>query len=198
MHMWYWFGIDLGSFLFPGYNVTTVWSFLATCLGLAALAVLYEAMKVFQIHLQEITVGSIPRKISTSSESSSLLSRVTPKTFETLSYTRCGSCSKWILQVMHWSLHTTIGYIMMLAVMTYNGYITIALVIGGCLGYWIFGPTLVQLNMQRFNRKRTIVKCDKDCEDVFENQPRRPSVVSIVAEQLVTEANIEVHTPRDK
>lgn len=52
----------------------------------------------------------------------------------------------------------------MMAVMTYNAYFTIALTIGGCLGYWIFGPTLVQLNMQRFYRKQALVKCDENCK----------------------------------
>jgi len=191
MHMWYWFGVDLGSFLFPGYNVTTVWGLVATCLGLAALAVLYEAMKVSQIHLQQTVIRSIPRTTSAFSESSSLLSKVTPKNFR--NYTRCGSCSTWTLQMLHWSLHTTLGYILMMAVMTYNAYITIALVIGMCFGYWIFGPTLVRLNMQRFHRKQAIIECDKNCEDTVSNQQRRESSVSIVAEQLVTEANIEIH-----
>lgn len=83
MHMWYWFGVNLDNFLFPGYNITTVWALVATCLGLTALAVLYEAMKVFQIHLQEIGRKSVSRTASTSSESSSLLSKVTPKNFRT-------------------------------------------------------------------------------------------------------------------
>ncbi|EZA58020.1 hypothetical protein DMN91_005786 [Ooceraea biroi] len=195
MHMWYWFGVDLGSFLFQGYNISTLWGFLATCLGLTALAVLYEAMKISQIHLQQIVIKPVPRTASTSSENLSLLSKVTPKNFR--SYTGCGNSSKRTLQVLHWSLHTILGYILMMAVMTYNAYITIALAIGGGLGYWIFGPTLVQLNMQQFQRKQAIVECDKNCEDIFANQQRRESTVSIVAEQLVTEANIEVHIPRD-
>lgn len=198
MHMWYWFGVNLDNFLFPGYNITTVWALVATCLGLTALAVLYEAMKVFQIHLQEIGRKSVSRTASTSSESSSLLSKVTPKNFRTS--TRCVICSKWTLQVLHWFFHTILGYILMMAVMTYNAYFTIALTIGGCLGYWIFGPTLVQLNMQRFYRKQALVKCDENCKDIFTNQSlqiRRESAVSIVAEQLVTEANIEVHVSRD-
>lgn len=78
------------------------------------------------------------------------------------------SCFKWTLEVLHWSLHTTLGYILMLAVMTYNAYITIAIVIGGCLGYWIFGLTLVQLNMQRFRHKPE-VECDKNCDGKFKH-----------------------------
>lgn len=196
MHMWYWFGTDLGSFLFPGYNVNTIWGLVATCFGLAALAVLYEAMKVSQIHLQQSVIRSISRTTSASSENSSLLSRVTPKNFR--SYTKCGSCSRWTLQMLHWSLHTALGYILMLAVMTYNAYITIALVIGACIGYSIFGPALIQLNMQYFHHKQAVVECDKNCEDIVANLQRRESAVSIVAEQLVTEANIEIHLQRDR
>ncbi|XP_020298591.1 probable low affinity copper uptake protein 2 [Pseudomyrmex gracilis] len=191
MHMWFWFDVNLGSFLFPGYNVTTLWGLVATCLGLAALAVLYEGMKVNHIYLQQITITSVPRTNSSSSENLSLLSKMTPKKFR--SYTRCRSCFKWTLEVLHWSLHTTLGYILMLAVMTYNAYITIAIVIGGCLGYWIFGLTLVQLNMQRFRHKPE-VECDKNCDDISTNQQRRASIVSVVAEQLVTEATIEFHS----
>lgn len=84
MHMSFWFGVDLGSFLFTGYNVTTVWALVATCVALAVLAMLYEAMKVSQIHLEPIVIAPMPR--SSSSESSSLLSKVTPKNFE--AYTR--------------------------------------------------------------------------------------------------------------
>ncbi|XP_014483358.1 PREDICTED: high affinity copper uptake protein 1-like isoform X2 [Dinoponera quadriceps] len=198
MRMTYWFGVDLGSFLFSGYDVTTVWGLLATCLGLAALAVLYEAMKVSQFHLQRrFAVRSVPRTTSASSESSSLLSKVTSRTFRISSRTQCDPYFKWILQVSHWSLHTILAYILMMAVMTYNVYITIAIGVGGSLGYWIFGPTLVQLKMEQFRRKQAIVECDKNCEAVSENQQRRPSAVSVVAEQLVTEINIDVHAPRD-
>ncbi|XP_012527955.1 probable low affinity copper uptake protein 2 [Monomorium pharaonis] len=194
MHMWYWFGVDLGSFLFPGYNVTTVWGLVATCLGLAALALLYEAMKVSQIYLQPTVIKPASRMTSsTSSESSSLLSRVTRRNFRT--YTRCGKCSRWTLQVLHWFLHTVLSYILMMAIMTYNAYITIALAVGACIGYYIFGPTLIQLNLQNFQRKQAIAECDKNCEDIVSNQQRRESAVSIIAEQLVTEANIIIHVP---
>ncbi|KAK2579572.1 hypothetical protein KPH14_010868 [Odynerus spinipes] len=175
MHMWYWFGENL---------------------GLIALAILYEAMKVLQIKLQTIIVFP-SRSISRSSENSSLLSKMTPRSFVASPAIDCPSCCKWTLQVLHWSLHTTLGYILMMAVMTYNVYINIALVIGSCLGYWIFGPVLIELYMNRFQEKQKIIKCDKDCADAILNQERRESAVSVVAEQLVLEATAEIHAPRD-
>lgn len=196
MHAWYWFGEDLGTFLFPGYNVSTTYSFVSTCIGLIALAILYEAMKVLQIKLQQIIIFPL-KPVSRSSENSSLLSKMTPRSFAVSPPIDCSSCSKWTLQVLHWSLHTTLGYILMMAVMTYNVYINIALVIGSCLGYWIFGPVLVELNMARFQEKQKIIKCDTECADAVYNQERRESTVSVVAEQLVLEATAEIHVPRD-
>lgn len=77
MHMWFWFDTDLRSFLFSGYDVSTVWGFLATCLGLISLAVVYEAMKVFQIKLHKKTVSALGSGSSGSSENSSLLTQTT-------------------------------------------------------------------------------------------------------------------------
>lgn len=106
----------------------------------------------------------------------------------------------------------------MMAVMTYNVYISIALAIGGSLGYWIFGPALIELNMSQFRKRQKIIKCDKECSgnllivlvpqhfkiflllifiDAILNQERRESAVSVVAEQLVLEATAEIHTPKD-
>lgn len=54
----------------------------------------------------------------------------------------------------------------MLAVMSFNGYIGIALIIGSGIGYWIFGPTLIELNLAKFVPKRTVVKCEPGCSGI--------------------------------
>ncbi|XP_035742738.1 probable low affinity copper uptake protein 2 isoform X2 [Vespa mandarinia] len=179
-----------------GYNVSTTCAFVSTCIGLISLAILYEAMKISQIKLDQIAIFK-PKPISRSSENSSLLSKMTPRSFASFSSMNCTSCGKWILQVLHWSIHTTLGYILMMAIMTYNVYISIALAIGGSLGYWIFGPALIELNMSQFRKRQKIIKCDKECLDAILNQERRESAVSVIAEQLVLEATAEIHTPRD-
>lgn len=85
MHMWYWFGNDLASFLFPGYNITTTGGLLATCFALAAMAIFYEGMKIVQVKLRLFTMSSLPERSSGSSENSSLLSRIYPNSFQPLS-----------------------------------------------------------------------------------------------------------------
>lgn len=53
--------------------------------------------------------------------------------------------------------------------MTYNVYITITIVLGACLGYWIFGPQLIELNMKRFYKRQILLDCDKECAGKISN-----------------------------
>ncbi|XP_068969476.1 uncharacterized protein [Bombus flavifrons] len=121
MNMWFWFGNNLGNFLLPKYNVITTSSFFCTCLGLFALAILYEV------------------------------------------------CS---------GLRGVFKYF-----------------IG--LGYWIFGLKLIELNVERFFEKRTLLDCDKECADNIVHCQGDELTVPVIAEQFVTEATVEVHMPED-
>ncbi|XP_029046152.1 probable low affinity copper uptake protein 2 isoform X1 [Osmia bicornis bicornis] len=197
MHMWFWFGSNLGDFLLPGYNVVTTSSFFCTCLGLIALAILYEGMKILQIKLLQNATMLIRKQTPRTSENSSLLSKMSSKSIGTQLSLHCIYWSTWSFQVLHWSVHTFLGYLLMLAVMTYNVYINIALVLGGCLGYWIFGPKLIELNLKEFYKRQNILDCDKECADNAINYEGQGSTVSVVTEQLITEATIEVHMPVD-
>lgn len=198
MHMSYWFGTDLGSFVFPGYNVTTTWGLIATCLGLGSLAVIFEALKLVQIKLRQMTIASLPSELPTSSEDSSLLRRFTSRPFEHSASTHCGSWARWFLEVFHWSVHTTLGYLLMLAVMSYNGYLSIALALGGGLGYWVFGPSLQQLNMRQFDDKRKNMRCEPECSDAISdatmNAGERESTTPSITDELAAGVSVEVHT----
>lgn len=46
MHMWMWFGYELGEFLFPGLEITTRWAFALTWIALFFIALLFEGSKV--------------------------------------------------------------------------------------------------------------------------------------------------------
>ncbi|XP_076755478.1 protein SLC31A2 isoform X1 [Xylocopa sonorina] len=197
MHMWYWFGNNLGNFLLPGYNVVTTTSFFCTCLGLFALAILYEGTKVIQIKLQHSNVILAQKQSQRTLENSCLLSKISSRFIGTHVSLQCIHWSAWTFQVFHWTLRTSLGYILMLAVMTYNVYISIAIVLGGCIGYWIFGPKFVEYNIKQYYEKQRLLDCDKECPGHITNHQRHDSMVSIVAEELVTEATVEVHMPKD-
>ncbi|KOX79368.1 High affinity copper uptake protein 1 [Melipona quadrifasciata] len=194
MHMWFWFGNNLGNFLLPGYNVATPSSFFCTCLGLFALAILYESMKVLQIKLHQSTLTLIQSQSPTLSENSCLLPRISSKSIRRYISLHCAQWSTWSFQIFHWFVHTSLGYLLMLAVMSYNIYVNIAIILGGGIGYWIFGSKLIELNMKQFFKKQTLINCDKECAD---NTTSYQGDGLTVTEQLVTETNVEIHISRD-
>lgn len=85
MHMFFWLGIEIKNFIFQGFNVITIWGFLSTCFGLAALAIFYEIMKISQIKLQQSVkrYEQVPCS-NQPTDSSSLLSRVSERSITSL------------------------------------------------------------------------------------------------------------------
>lgn len=85
--MYFWFGSKIENFLFNGYNITELWGLISTCLGLLALAIIFEAMKFLQVRLNQITKNSnkeVPSPVP-NTDSSSLLSRKSEKSIATAS-----------------------------------------------------------------------------------------------------------------
>ncbi|XP_063841822.1 high affinity copper uptake protein 1-like isoform X8 [Scylla paramamosain] len=118
MHMSYYFSGTVYDFLFSGVNVVTTWGMVSLCMGLASLSLLSEGFKVAR---------SLLLKVATSSQD-----------------TGCNRYNKnervkfHVLQTVLHIVHLTIGYILMLAVMSYNAYFTLAVVGGAGLGYYCF------------------------------------------------------------
>lgn len=78
MRMSFWFGTDLGTFLFSGVNVNTVGCFIVTCIVIGALAIAYEGMKTLQLKLHKKSKASMMANTTRSNENSSLLSKIVP------------------------------------------------------------------------------------------------------------------------
>lgn len=57
-----------------------------------------------------------------------------------------------------------IGYGLMLAVMMYNGYMTIAVAIGAGIGYFLFGQTLLKINKENCAVKKESL-CFTSCRE---------------------------------
>ncbi|XP_053652196.1 uncharacterized protein [Cherax quadricarinatus] len=139
MHMSYYFSSTVYDFLFKGVNIITTWGMVSLCLGLVSLSVLAEGFKVARSQLLKVAASrktgcnkyDIPER-SPLLMSESFLGRRNQK----LLYKR--RVKFHILQSFLHILHLTVGYILMLVVMTYNAYFTIAVVVGAGLGYFFF------------------------------------------------------------
>lgn len=133
--MSFYFSSKVYDFLFYGVNITTTWGMVSLCLGLVSLSILAEGFKVARSQLLKVAMS------------------------------RRTGCTKYevperikfhILQSFLHVIHLTIGYILMLIVMTYNAYFSIAIIGGAGLGYFFFA--LFDLPSKILGTSRTAVR----------------------------------------
>lgn len=60
---------------------------------------------------------------------------------------------------------SVLNYGLMLAVMLYNGYIFVAVVLGAFVGYFFFGHLSMKTNMENLQAIRTKMICSTRCAD---------------------------------
>ncbi|XP_063594011.1 high affinity copper uptake protein 1-like [Penaeus indicus] len=157
MHMSFYFSSKVYDFLFYGVNITTTWGMVSLCLGLVSLSILAEGFKVARSQLLKVAMSrrtgctkyEVPER-SPLLMSQSFLGRRNEK----LLYKR--RIKFHVLQSFLHVIHLTIGYILMLIVMTYNAYFSIAIVGGAGLGYFFFA--LFDLPSKILGTSRTVVK----------------------------------------
>ncbi|XP_063841820.1 high affinity copper uptake protein 1-like isoform X6 [Scylla paramamosain] len=140
MHMSYYFSGTVYDFLFSGVNVVTTWGMVSLCMGLASLSLLSEGFKVARSLLLKVATSSQDTGCNryNKNERLPLLPRasLTDLEMQKLVYRR--RVKFHVLQTVLHIVHLTIGYILMLAVMSYNAYFTLAVVGGAGLGYYCF------------------------------------------------------------
>nr|CAD7266829.1 unnamed protein product [Timema shepardi] len=140
-----------------------------TCLGLASLAVLFEAMKVVQATtkqgLHTTSLGdSCPNECSPLLGAANIRRRRGRRCVDRVlqdyqhdvlvaaegdtKHCLC-VCRTWglLCQTGLYLFQDTLGYLIMLCVMTYNGYFTVAVSLGAGLGYLVFGPALIEIGL---------------------------------------------------
>ncbi|XP_063633474.1 uncharacterized protein LOC134804371 isoform X2 [Cydia splendana] len=175
MHVWMWFGYDLGPFLFSCLDITTRWQFALTWIVLFVVALLFEASKVYLARVQRAAQKRLyPYR---SDERRNLLCRDLPVEPGTSRNASHGQVERWASmktrmlinthQTLVFVLHNVVGYLLMLAVMVYNVELLLAVVLGMMLGYFLFGPKLTRLQMQCFRTKRVVI-CTPECDDTAE------------------------------
>ncbi|XP_044730247.1 probable low affinity copper uptake protein 2 [Chrysoperla carnea] len=160
MHMWYYWSTDVKNFLFEGYNITSGFGLFATCLMLCAFAIFFEFMKVLKARLRQSELRKRQqnlRSICNNKEEISLMggrNNVSPVHKYVIF---CNEFSLWFFQEI-------IGYGLMLSVMMYNGYMTIAVGIGAGIGYFLFGQTLLKINKENCAVKKESL-CFMTCHE---------------------------------
>ncbi|KAK3868583.1 hypothetical protein Pcinc_021130 [Petrolisthes cinctipes] len=135
--MSFYFSSTVYDFLFPGVNVVTTWAMVSLCLGLVTLSILVEGFKVARTQLF---------KLSLAHQDDASLCHIPQRSPSSLPSWCCCSYEGssrhrvkfHVLQSFLHVVHLTLGYILMLVVMTYNAYFAFAVIGGAGLGYFFF------------------------------------------------------------
>ncbi|XP_075226391.1 protein SLC31A2-like isoform X2 [Lycorma delicatula] len=164
MHDSFWFGYSIKNFLFEGLNINSVGGCVLVCVILTMCAALFEAVKLCQItiKLKSLLLFS-PTKLSifcVNSDQSSLL-RNSSMSDEKVTVNK-SRFLLFVFEVASYVGQVFLGYILMLAVMTFNGFLSIALILGAGLGYYLFGLQCAQARM-------SVAKLKVPCQHCLQN-----------------------------
>ncbi|XP_054271645.1 probable low affinity copper uptake protein 2 [Macrosteles quadrilineatus] len=141
MHMSFYFDYKLQDFFIHGLNTDNIAEFLIVCLILIVLGVAYEGLKITLADNKNQT-NSISQlnQQSNPHDSTTLIGEVPKGIRRKRTYKRLiGSCL--------FMLHSIMSFVLMLAVMSFNGYLTLAVLSGYAIGYVVFGPKISERNL---------------------------------------------------
>ena len=108
--------------------------FIIACVGIGVLAILYEGLKVWRQYMLTARSKS-PLVIVNQQPNGTCISEVS---HQANSKMNCGCCMHVVQTVLH-VIQIFVGYMLMLAFMTYNTWMCVSLLIGSGIGYVIFG-----------------------------------------------------------
>lgn len=186
MHMNFWWGTDIGDFFIKGFTINGSLGVTALCFTLFILSILSEGLKVswkscvnrqlilinwkislfFKVHRAKSRAKlAREQRRSVNSENTTLLSNN-----ETGGQPLLANILKGVIDVTIFSLHNILSYGLMLAVMMYNGYIFLAVVLGSFVGHFLFGHISMKTNMENLQAIQTKIVCSTRCADSGESK----------------------------
>jgi len=129
------------TLFFKGWKTTNAGEMIGSCIALILIGFLYEGLKVArQVLLLQSGGGgqSVNVYVNPLIDSNGKYSTTDENSANTPLRKRMMSLSHFIQTMLH-MLQVFIGYLLMLAFMTYNAWICISVIVGAGLGYFVFG-----------------------------------------------------------
>ncbi|GLV43774.1 Copper transporter 1B [Carabus blaptoides fortunei] len=172
MHMSFWWDFKINNFLFWGYDITTLVVFTLTCCGLLLFGFAFEWIKILQAkvrhsgfhmaHSRRLCPGESDALLTNNQESSTSSAQQQVTTLP-LSNKR-NRLIYFTTDFILWQVQQILGYLLMLIVMVYNGYMMIAIVLGYGLGYFVFYPLIMRINIENYKIMQSASLCRPECE----------------------------------
>uniref|UniRef100_A0A1B6L8B2 Copper transport protein n=1 Tax=Graphocephala atropunctata TaxID=36148 RepID=A0A1B6L8B2_9HEMI len=152
MHNAFWFDFHINGFLFQGLNINNVFGLVLLCLALTGLAITFEALKVFQTGIKSVLLSPrVSTNASSSHDDTTLLGDFSGNIGRRKAY--------YFMEVSLYVIQVILGYLLMLSVMTYNGYVSLAILLGFAVGYALFGQLLIEGRLKSIQFKIPCQQC---------------------------------------
>jgi len=148
MHMSFWFGVKFDNFLFKGFHINSWQGMLGTCLGTASLSCLF-------------VIISFSREMFFNSDGFKQQGRAILSN-SNLIEVWTSSWKMHLLQTFMFLAQTALGYLLMLIVMSYNVYLSVAVISGTLFGYFILNPVLIWNKFVTRPMSVRVVECEEE------------------------------------
>ncbi|EFA08289.1 protein SLC31A2 isoform X1 [Tribolium castaneum] len=148
MHMSFWWDYKLTDYLFRGLSSHSIAGLVGMCLSVASMSFAFEFLRYLQAkqRQKELILRSEQLKTICPTETSTLLDGTQAPPGVTI--TPMHRTFLFVSEIGLWFSLQNLGYILMLSVMLYNGWLFISAVVGGGLGYFVFGQMFMKINLQ--------------------------------------------------
>ncbi|KAK9871199.1 hypothetical protein WA026_011480 [Henosepilachna vigintioctopunctata] len=150
MHMSFWWSSKVDNFLIYGFNINSTGFLILLCLCVTFFAFLFEWLRYLQTkqRQRELILRAKQLSLICANENTILLSRNITDRRNPLNITTADRVLLFGTDLSLWFFLQSLGYILMLIAMLYNGWLFIACIVGGGLGYFVFGQRFMKINMQ--------------------------------------------------
>ncbi|KAL5500466.1 hypothetical protein EMCRGX_G012031 [Ephydatia muelleri] len=127
------------TLLFPSWNISTVQGLVGSIFAMLFLSIFYEGLKSFREYLMHVAVKSLGASSNSCSDAKPAPGKPNWRSIF-LGKSKLPLLIHVIQSILQ-MIQIGVAYLLMLAVMTYNGWIFLAIVFGSGIGYLIFGWT---------------------------------------------------------
>lgn len=209
MHMFFWWDYIVKNFLIYNVNISSILQLVITCLGMVLVTIFFEWLKLLQAkvrqkrilltqrHLQSMcppnendslipTAGALSPDQPSTSAGTGTTNVITSQSSisPSLALTERDRVFHFATDMSLWVTQNILGYLLMLVVMLYNGYIVIGIVVGSAVGYFFCGPTLIRLNIENCRAMRNTF-CMADCSEPDKTALLGSSTINMVNQRVL-------------
>ncbi|CAG9772372.1 unnamed protein product [Ceutorhynchus assimilis] len=146
----FFFGSDLGVYLIKGIDVQEGKGLVAVCFFVGFMSLFFEYLRYLQAknNQRELKLRAVQLKQLCPTESATLLARTITNPKNPFNITIFDRFLLTGSEISIWLLLQNIGYLIMLSVMLYDAWILISAVLGGGIGYFIFGQKFMKIRLE--------------------------------------------------